>query len=143
MPLTFYRNFREHIQPFPTRPSWKPPDPYELKTNFDGAIFDDLSAAGMGVVVRNSQGEILAALSGKIPIPSSVLMVETLAARRAVLFIHELGMHSSSFENDLEVSINALRHNNLLHSAVGHIVQDTWSYANSLQSFSPSNFSAR
>lgn len=32
----------------PTRPSWKPPDPHELKTNFDGAIFDDLSAAGMG-----------------------------------------------------------------------------------------------
>nr|POF08054.1 hypothetical protein CFP56_17778 [Quercus suber] len=86
----------------PTRPSWKPPDPYELKTNFDGAIFDDLFAA----------------------------------ARRAVIFIHELGIHSSNFEDDLEVSINALRHNNLLHSAVGHIVQDMLSYANSLQSFS-------
>ena len=63
-------------------------------------------------------------------------MVETLVARRAVLFIRELGIHSSNFEDDLEVSINALRHNNLLHFAVGHIVQDTLSYANSLQCFS-------
>lgn len=94
----------------PVRPPWKSLDPSELKTNFDEAVFDDLNSAGIGVVVRNSQGDIMAALSEQIPMPSSVLMLETLAARRAVLFIHELGFNSSSFECDSEVSINALRH---------------------------------
>ena len=36
----------------PARPTWKPPDPDELKTNFDRAIFEDLNAAGIGVVHR-------------------------------------------------------------------------------------------
>lgn len=89
------------------------------------------------MVVCNSQGDIMAVLSEQIPMPSSVLMLETLAARRAVLFIHELGFNSSSFEGDSEVlSINALRHKNLMHSSIGHFVKDTLSYANSLQSFS-------
>ena len=28
---------------------WKPPDPGTLKTNFDGAVFEDLGAAGIGI----------------------------------------------------------------------------------------------
>ena len=35
----------------PKKIIWKPPDPGTLKTNFDGAIFEDLGAAGIGVVV--------------------------------------------------------------------------------------------
>ena len=38
------------------KPRWKPPDAGLLKLNFDGAIFDDLRAAGIGVVVRNEHG---------------------------------------------------------------------------------------
>jgi len=41
-----------HVRP--ARPPWKPPDPGELKANFDGAVFEDLSSAGIEVVVRNS-----------------------------------------------------------------------------------------
>ena len=57
----------------PVRPPWKSLDPSELKTNFDEAVFDDLNSAGIGVVVRNSQGDIMAALSEQILMPSSVL----------------------------------------------------------------------
>lgn len=55
-----------------------------LKTNFDGAIFEDLDAAGIGVVVRNSRGEIMGFLSDIIPMPSSIVVLESLATRRAV-----------------------------------------------------------
>ena len=65
----------------------------------------------------------MAALSEKIPVPSSILMLETLAAR--IVIIHELGFHSSSFEGDLELAINALHHSNLMHSSIGHLVNDT------------------
>ncbi|XP_030958951.1 uncharacterized protein LOC115980890 [Quercus lobata] len=47
---------------------------------------------GIGVVVRNSLGEVLAALSEIIPLPLSIVVLETIAARRAVTFLQELGL---------------------------------------------------
>ena len=64
----------------PKQNIWKPPNPSTVKTNFDGAIFEELDAAGVGVVVCNSSGELLAALSEIIPLPSSILALETIAA---------------------------------------------------------------
>lgn len=71
----------------PKQTIWKPLDPSTLKTNFDGAIFEELDAVGIGVV-RNSSGEVLGALSEITLLPSSILALETIAARRAVTFIH-------------------------------------------------------
>ena len=72
---------------------WKPPNTGTLKTNFDEAIFEDLGAAGIGVVVHNSSGKVLVALSEIIPMPSSIVVLETIAARRAVQFLQELDLH--------------------------------------------------
>ena len=82
------------------RPRWKPPDMGFVKANFDGAIFKDISAAGIGVAVRNELGEVVAAMAEKVPIPDSVFTLETLAARRAVLFVQELGLRNVVFEGD-------------------------------------------
>ena len=65
-----------------------------------GAIFEDLNAEGISVVV---------ALSEVIPISSSMVTLKTIAARRAVQFIQELDLHSSVFEGDLEISIFSIR----------------------------------
>ena len=71
---------------------WSPPLGEGYKTNYDGVVFEDSGEAGISVVVRNATGEVLAALSEKIPYPSLVDLVEILAARRAAWFIVELGM---------------------------------------------------
>ena len=84
----------------PKQSVWRPPDPSTLKTNFVGAVFEELGAADIKVVVRNSSGEIMAALSEIIPLPSSIVVLETIAARRAVKFLQELDLHSSIFEWD-------------------------------------------
>ena len=47
-------------------------------------------------MIRKSNGEIIAALSEKIPLPPSVVILESLAARRAVLFALEVGITQSS-----------------------------------------------
>ena len=107
-----------------------------MKTNFDGAIFEELDAAGVGVIVRNSSGELLAALSEIIPLPSSILALETIAARRAVSFLHELGLDSSIFEGDSESSILAITNQCFHHPVVDHLVKDIFSLASSLLSFS-------
>ena len=66
--------------------SWSPPYENQVKINFDGALFGESDSAGIGVVIRNSGGRVLAALSEKILKPQSADLVEILAARRAVLF---------------------------------------------------------
>ena len=101
---------KQHLQEFqdqhgksvnkqpPKQSVWRPPDPSTLKTNFVGVVFEELGAADIKVVVRNSSGEIMVALSEIIPLPSSIVVLETIAARRAVKFLQELDLHSSIFE---------------------------------------------
>uniref|UniRef100_A0A7N2L779 RNase H type-1 domain-containing protein n=1 Tax=Quercus lobata TaxID=97700 RepID=A0A7N2L779_QUELO len=55
---------------------WCPPVPDYWKVNFHG----------IGVVIRNSNGKVRAALSEKIKKPPTVEILELLAAKRAVLF---------------------------------------------------------
>uniref|UniRef100_A0A7N2LN93 RNase H type-1 domain-containing protein n=1 Tax=Quercus lobata TaxID=97700 RepID=A0A7N2LN93_QUELO len=93
----------------PKKVIWKPPDAGLLKTNFDGAAFEDLGAAGIGVVDRNSSSKVLAALFEIIPLPSSIVALETIAARRAILFLHELDLHGSILEGDSESSMLAIK----------------------------------
>ena len=42
-------------------------------------------------------------MSEKISMPPSVVILESLAARQAVLFAHEVGITKSSFEGDSEI----------------------------------------
>ena len=109
-----------------------------VKANFDGAIFKDLMAAGIGMAVRNEHGEVVAALAEQIPILDSVFTLETLATRRVVHFVRKLGPRNVAFEGDSESSIHAISNILLLHSSCGHIIQDILLFASSLQSFSSS-----
>ena len=71
------------------------------------------------LIVHNANGEVIAALSEKIPYPVLVDLVEVLAARRAVRFIVELGISQSVFEGDSEVVYKALKSVNVGHSSMG------------------------
>ena len=62
-----------------------------MKINFDGAWFRELDKAGLGVVIRNGEGQVLAALSEQIVKPPTVEILELLAARSAVTFAAESG----------------------------------------------------
>ena len=52
------------------------------------------------MVVRSDSGEVLTALSKKIALPSSVVVLGALAARQVAQFVVELGLHQSIFEGD-------------------------------------------
>ena len=67
---------------------------------------------------------VLVALSQKIPLPTSVEIVEVIAARRALIFALELGFESVMVEGDFEIIINAIREKTLLSSDLGHILED-------------------
>ena len=57
----------------------------EFKTNFDGTMFDESDEVRVGIVVRNSLGEVMSALSEKIHKPIEIL--ELLAAKHVVKFV--------------------------------------------------------
>ena len=65
-----------------------------VKINLDGELFGETDEGGLGVVIRNSEGEVMATLSKKIMKPSVVETVELLAARCAVAFSLEVGFQN-------------------------------------------------
>uniref|UniRef100_A0A7N2LNF6 RNase H type-1 domain-containing protein n=1 Tax=Quercus lobata TaxID=97700 RepID=A0A7N2LNF6_QUELO len=91
---------------------WKPPACGDIKTDYDGATFDDTGEAGIGVVVRLDSGEVFAALSEKIPLPSSIEVLEALAAHRATQFVVELAYSIRFLKGIQSLSI---RHSQLTH----------------------------
>ena len=115
---------------------WCPPTGELYKTNYDGTVFFESGEAGIGVVVRNVKGEVVAALAEKIPHPGLVEVLEALAARRAAKFIVELGITCSEFEGDSKLVCRALRSADYGHSSIGQIVKDVMSIIGSLSIFS-------
>ena len=106
------------------------------KTNYDGAVFSESEEAGIGVIIKDVEELVIAALAKKIRYPGSVEVVEALAARRAARFAVELGLTGSEFEGDSEVVWRALRSADGAHSSIGEINKDTMSIVGSLQTFS-------
>ena len=118
---------------------WQPPPPNSVKVNFDGSVFGDSHEAGVGVVIRNKRGEVMASLSEKIVMPASVEVLEMLAARRAAIFVSELGFKNAWFEGDAEGVVRSLRDGDSSNAFVGHLVKDFISIGGLFQTYSISH----
>ena len=92
--------------------------------NFDGAVFSQAGLAGIGIIIRNEQGLVMAALSQQIPLPASVEMVDVLAARRALVFAKERGFDRVVVEGDSANIITSVNGRLLDLSAMGHVLLD-------------------
>ncbi|XP_075654706.1 uncharacterized protein LOC142624855 [Castanea sativa] len=79
---------------------WQPPNNNHYKINFDGALFQANNCAGIGAVIRNGCGQVMVPLSKQIPLPSSVIEVEALAARRALISAQEIDFTRVVLEGD-------------------------------------------
>ena len=79
------------------------------KANFDATIFPSSNLAGLGVVVHDSNGAVIGALSIPISLGSSVAELEALACLRAVQFASKIGLTRVVFEGDSVAMIDALR----------------------------------
>lgn len=74
---------------------WLPPSPEFIKINFDGAIFNYESKSGMGAVIRDESGLILASCSKKLNHAYSAIEIEALAAAMALSLAMEIGIKSA------------------------------------------------
>ena len=103
---------------------WKPPDSGLYKINFDGALFADQGSAAIGVVIRDWEGQVIAALSEKVRHPGSVDLVEALATRQAISFAKELNIHQMVIEGDSLRVIQAINEARPVQTLYGHVVDD-------------------
>ncbi|XP_075670454.1 uncharacterized protein LOC142640268 [Castanea sativa] len=53
-----------------TSTKWMPPPSGCFKANFDGAVFQERAVAGLGTIIRNDCGLVMAALTQVIPLPT-------------------------------------------------------------------------
>ncbi|XP_023888977.1 uncharacterized protein LOC112001046 [Quercus suber] len=103
---------------------WLPPVEGMYKVNYDGAYFVDEEKARIGVVVRNDLGQVMGSLAEKIDMPTTVEVLEAMVARRAMLFMEELGLRHTVFEGDSELVVKALVGHCPDRSSIGHIIKD-------------------
>ena len=111
-----------HTQP--TRCRWKPPPSGAVKINFDGAIFPKEKKSGIGVVIRDNKGLIIASCSKVVHQVLGVFDIEALAAVWALSFASNVGVRRAVFEGDSMAVISVLREEGKILLPYGLLLED-------------------
>ena len=122
-PVTPKLQHRKHTR-------WKSPDVDSFKVNYDVVTFNEQGKAGIGVVIRNSEGAVMASLSQQAPLPATVAQVEALAARRAIEFALEVGITQAIIKGDSDIIFKGLTSPGLSLALHGHLIHDVKQLAN-------------
>ena len=112
---------------------WKPPPDPVFKLNFDAAIFSELNGSGVGVIIRNCKGEVMAAMTAKGPPVGGSEEAEILACRRALEFAIDAGFTDLIVEGDNAAVMSSLSSSGADLSRLGHIIQDIQCLANEIR----------
>ena len=105
-----------------THALWQPPPSTCFKINFNGATFVAKNKSSIGVVIRDSQGMVIAFLSQLIPQEFQAVEIEALVALRALEFALELGPASVVLEGDSKVDMDALADEAISLSSYGLLI---------------------
>jgi hypothetical protein len=93
----------------PAEVKWTAPRPRQLKLNVDASFHDDMAAGATGAVLRDYQGQFVAASTKHIPYVSSASMAEAIAMKEGLLLASRLGCSSLIAESDSLVTIDACK----------------------------------
>ena len=115
---------------------WTAPPDGLYKINFDATLFTTLDRVGIGVIIRDYKGLVMASLSHSISPPLTVLETETMVATRALEFAQELGLDSDILEGDCEVLMNSLKEDSLHLASSGLLIKEVKATAESFQCIS-------
>ena len=76
--------------------------------NFGGAVFRENDTTGVGAMIQDDKGLMVAAMADKVPLPYLVTVVEVLAAIKALRFANNIGLASFILEGDSKITIGIL-----------------------------------
>ncbi|GKU89382.1 hypothetical protein SLEP1_g3524 [Rubroshorea leprosula] len=104
---------------------WEPPDESHFKVNVDGALFQNSKEFGVGAVVRDCNGEVIAAMSCRRQGTLRVEAVEAYGLRGALQWAYELGLRKIIVECDCAVVVQWLGSQHaVLLSELGGVLAD-------------------
>ena len=92
------------------------------KINSDGAVFQQQQASGVGVVIRDHAGRVVATLSKKLHYPFGLLETEAKAFEEFVDFTWDVGVQDVHFECDSLMLSNAIEGLSCRPIAISNIV---------------------
>ena len=115
---------------------WRPPTGSAFKLNFDAAIFVNTNSSRVGVIIRNSLGEVLVGLSARGPSVASREEADVLACRKALEFALDTGFLDLVIEGDNATLMTTIVSPHLNRSRLGHIYDDISTLASSVRSLS-------
>ena len=104
--------------------TWKPPPSSAYKLNFDAAIFVDLDRTGVGAIIQNEQGQVMAAMTASGPKANSSEEAELLACRRSMEFAVDAGFTKLIIEGDNVNVMQAISSSQINCSLLGYVVDD-------------------
>ena len=103
---------------------WQPPLPDVYKLNFDAAVFSGLNRTGIGTIIRNDKGEVMAATSAVGPSAENSEEPKLMACRRSLEFAVDAGFSSLITEGDNANVIQAISSSLPNNSFLGCMVDD-------------------
>ncbi|XP_050248969.1 uncharacterized protein LOC126696242 [Quercus robur] len=101
--------------------AWLPPSVGLCKINADGVLFTSRKQAGIGVVIRDGEGRLLAALCRKIKAPFMALEVEAKAYEAGMLLARHLGLRDGVLEGP-EIGVVNFSHVRRIGNKPAHIL---------------------
>ena len=107
----------------PPAPNWRAPPSCFFKINADGAASDDGTNSSIGVIIRDIQGDPIAASSKTLPSPYTAEITESIALLHGVLLASEMKISHAIFESDALSIVQALNQG-MVGGEIGLILQD-------------------
>ncbi|KAL0017569.1 hypothetical protein SO802_004638 [Lithocarpus litseifolius] len=112
---------------------WSPPQLPFYKVNVNGAVFGKQKEAGVGVVIRDHEGNFIAGLSKKFKAPSGATEVEAKAFETGITFAKEVGIQDFVLEGDSLTIVNALCEKTSAPSSVASLIYGIKAGSNELR----------
>ena len=117
----------------PASSRWSPPPPRIFKVNVDGASSEQEGSSSVGVVIRDFNGQVVAALCLPLQSYFSAKLSEVFDLEQGVLFAQELQLPRIIIESDALIVIQAVN-NKATGSIFGHLIQGIHQVCESFES---------
>lgn len=126
----------QHCRPPEVIVSWSAPPLGWYKVNYDAAIFLDPPRSGLGAVIRDSHGHVIAWQQQLVKFVQNPEVAEACVVQMGVLMAQRLNLQHVLFEGDCLNLVTQLRQPGPSLSNIGGLVDETKTLVVSLNSFS-------
>lgn len=110
-----------------------PPPVNMAKINFDGAVFSKENKLGIGVVIRNENGLVLASCTKCLSHAYSAMEIEAMVAATALVFANDIGVRRAILEGDPLAIMEAVSEYEQPLTPTGLLLEDVRMFSQSFE----------